>query len=163
MLELRLLGPIQFSINDDHSLTLPVRKEEALLAYLATEHGHPHSRDSLVALLWPDAPPENARLSLRVNLANLKKRLKRAEIGTLFHSTPLVLQFAAGACRLDIVEFSRDLRSGEHHDRLFPAPWPSTAGHSSTVSTSISANSSTSGSLCSGSASAYRCWMRWKS
>jgi hypothetical protein len=69
MLELRLLGPIQFSINDDHSLTLPVRKEEALLAYLATEHGHPHSRDSLVALLWPDAPPENARLSLRVNLA----------------------------------------------------------------------------------------------
>ena len=115
-LELRLLGPIQLSIDDGRPLTLPVRKEEALLAYLATEHGHAHSRDSLVGLLWPDAPPDKARLSLRVNLSNLKKRLNGAEVAALFRSTPLDLRFEAGACRLDIVEFSRGLRSGEHHD-----------------------------------------------
>ena len=102
-LELRLLGPIQISIDNGHPLTLPVRKEEALLAYLATEHGHAHSRDSLVGLLWPDAPPDKARLSLRVNLSNLKRRLNGAEVDALFRSTPLDLQFAAGACRLDIV------------------------------------------------------------
>ena len=59
-LQLSLLGPIWISIGADRLIDLPVRKEEALLAYLALEHGHAHSRGSLISLLWPDAPAEKA-------------------------------------------------------------------------------------------------------
>ena len=54
-LHLSLFVPIRISIGKDHSIDLPVRKEEALLAYLAPEHGHAHSRESLPVLFWCSA------------------------------------------------------------------------------------------------------------
>jgi WD40 repeat protein/DNA-binding SARP family transcriptional activator len=56
-------------------LDLRVRKELALLAYLALEARHPHRRDHLLGLLWPDLPEEAARNNLRVALARLRRVL----------------------------------------------------------------------------------------
>jgi DNA-binding SARP family transcriptional activator/predicted ATPase len=114
--QLSLLGPLQIRIGENRLLDLPMRKEMALLAYLALEHGHAHSRESLMALLWPDVATDKARLSLRVNLSNLKKRLQGVDVDALFHITPLGIQFVVGACRLDTVDFNLDLRSGDRHE-----------------------------------------------
>ncbi len=111
-----LLGPFHLSYGAGRLLDLPARKEAALLAYLAAEHSRAHSRESLVGLLWPDAPPDKARLSLRVNLSNLKKHLQPAASSAILRSTPFEIQFLATACELDIVEFNRCLRSGERHE-----------------------------------------------
>ncbi len=115
-LQLNLLGTINVSIDEDQILDLSVRKEAALLAYLATEHTHAHTRDSLVGLLWPNSPTDKARLSLRVNLSNLKRRLAALGVHTLLRVTPFEVQLMADGCRLDTVEFSRCLRSGERHE-----------------------------------------------
>ncbi|MBK9715821.1 MAG: winged helix-turn-helix domain-containing protein [Kouleothrix sp.] len=73
MLKLALLGPPQVARSDGTPLRIRSRKELALLAYLAVEHARPHQRDALLALLWPDAPEQDARNSLRVALANLRQ------------------------------------------------------------------------------------------
>ena len=117
-LQVGLLGPFHLSYGAGRLLDLPARKEAALLAYLATEHRRAHSRESLAGLLWPDAPLDKARLSLRVNLSNLKKHLQPATSGVILDITPLDIHFLAAACDLDIVEFDRCLRSGERHEQI---------------------------------------------
>lgn len=72
---LTLLGPPQLRRSDSAPVAFRSRKELALLAYLAVEHGRPHRREALLALLWPDAPADAARNSLRVALANLRHAL----------------------------------------------------------------------------------------
>ena len=72
-LNISLLGAPEFAIDGD-LLKLSIRKNTALLAYLAVT-GDCHSRESLVALLWPDHEPSYARAGLRRNLSVLKKSL----------------------------------------------------------------------------------------
>lgn len=48
-------------------------KVRALLAYLVVESGHPHKREILAGLLWPDTPDTAALASLRNALANLRR------------------------------------------------------------------------------------------
>jgi predicted ATPase/DNA-binding SARP family transcriptional activator len=78
MLKLALLGPPQIKRADGTAIAFRSRKELALLAYLAVEHARAHPRDTLLALLWPDAQAEAARNSLRVALANLRHALGTA-------------------------------------------------------------------------------------
>ena len=69
---------------DGHPLTaFGTDKNRALLAYLALESGHPHRREALAALLWPDHRDAVARNSLRQALYQLRQILPRlAEIET---------------------------------------------------------------------------------
>lgn len=60
---LRLLGCPDIE-HEGRTLELPRRKSLALLAYLAVT-GVPHRRESLLALLWPDAPPPTGLAYLR--------------------------------------------------------------------------------------------------
>ncbi|MBI1293410.1 hypothetical protein GC175_00445 [bacterium] len=115
MLHLNLLGPILLSSGNGEQVRLSRRKEEALLAYLATEHSHAHNREYLIGLLWPDFPSDKARLNLRVNFSNLKKRLKPWGIDGLFQATDLEIQLRVGACYLDVVEFMQLLHNGHNH------------------------------------------------
>lgn len=114
-LQLSLLGSLLLGTSDGHAIALPMRKEEALLAYLVAEHHHAHSRESLVGLLWPDSPPDKGRLNLRVTLSRLKKRLDRVDIDAHLHITPLDIQFVVADGWVDIVEFSQNLRVGDRH------------------------------------------------
>ena len=75
-LTIRLLGISEISLGDQ-ALSFPTRKVLALLAYLAVERGM-HSRESLMALFWPESPSSSAAASLRVTLSRLRQGLGQA-------------------------------------------------------------------------------------
>jgi DNA-binding SARP family transcriptional activator/Tfp pilus assembly protein PilF len=70
---IQLLGPVRVEIADA-PLAVDTRKATALLAYLAVT-GRPASRESLAALLWPDADSGDARAALRRTLSVLNAGL----------------------------------------------------------------------------------------
>jgi len=74
-LTLRGLGELQVFIDDVPIRSFESDKVRALLAYLAVEADHPHSREALVGLLWPDCTEEAARHNLRQALFNLRLTL----------------------------------------------------------------------------------------
>lgn len=75
---LRLLGPVDLRTPDGHVLrdVLGQSKRLALLAYLAAARpiGF-HSRDTLLALLWPDVDHDHARGALRQAVYVLRRAL----------------------------------------------------------------------------------------
>jgi DNA-binding SARP family transcriptional activator len=66
---IQLLGPVRVEV-EGAPLAVDTRKAIALLAYLAVT-GRPASRESLAALLWPDADGVDARAALRRTLSVL--------------------------------------------------------------------------------------------
>jgi TolB-like protein len=77
-LKLSLLGRFEARLPSGEVFSLPTRKTEALLAYLALVPG-PHSRDHLSNLLWSDRSDQQARNSLRQALNALKKLFDNLE------------------------------------------------------------------------------------
>jgi DNA-binding SARP family transcriptional activator/predicted ATPase len=75
-LTIRLLGSPEITV-DQRPLSFRTRKVLALLIYLVTERGM-HSRESLMALLWPESAAEQAAVTLRVTLSRLRRSLKPA-------------------------------------------------------------------------------------
>lgn len=69
-------------MDDEPISALESVKVRALLAYLVVEADHPHHREALVGLFWPDFPEESARHNLRQALFNLRSILDDS------HSTP---------------------------------------------------------------------------
>lgn len=72
-LALYFLGPQRVE-RDGVVLKLGERKNVALMAYLAVAGGS-HTREALVALLWPEMEPSRARAGLRRNLSLLQSAL----------------------------------------------------------------------------------------
>lgn len=62
---------------DEQRLKFPTRKALALLIYLLIENGW-HSREQLIALLWPDADDKRGRIVLRQTLKHLRQTLGAA-------------------------------------------------------------------------------------
>ena len=78
MIELRVLGTLAIQPRDGGPPVTPVTqpKRLALLLYLAlAEPAGLQSRDSLVALLWPEADDDSTRHSLRNTLYGLRQAL----------------------------------------------------------------------------------------
>jgi hypothetical protein len=75
-LSLRFLGPPEVRYQGQ-PLKFRSRKELALLIYLVIEGGH-HSREKLIAFLWPDSDREHGQASLRNTLARLRQNLAGA-------------------------------------------------------------------------------------
>ena len=78
MIDIRVLGTFEIRPPDDGAplVALTQPKRLALLLYLAlAEPPGPRSRDSLMALLWPEADDESARHSLRNALYALRQAL----------------------------------------------------------------------------------------
>lgn len=71
-LQLNILGRFEARFPSGELVSLPTRKTETLLTYLALVPG-PHSRDHLANLLWSDRSEQQARNSLRQALNALKK------------------------------------------------------------------------------------------
>ena len=71
-LKLNILGRFESRLPSGEIVSLPTRKTETLLTYLALVPG-PHSRDHLANLLWSDRSEQQARNSLRQALNALKK------------------------------------------------------------------------------------------
>src|SRR5262245_17786575 len=76
-LTLVLLGPFSATIGA-RVVALPLKKAQALLAYLALTPGQRHARERLAALLWGDVSDEQARNSLRQTLFAIRAALGRS-------------------------------------------------------------------------------------
>ena len=74
-LELFLLGAPRVLL-DGAPVAFDTRKAIALLAHLAVT-GQPQQRDTLAALLWPDADQSHARGALRRTLSVVHAALQR--------------------------------------------------------------------------------------
>ena len=74
-LTIRLLGPFHVTLDGEPITNFESNKVRALLACLAMEPHHPHSRETLAGLLWPDHPERTARHNLRQALSNLRQAI----------------------------------------------------------------------------------------
>ena len=72
-LKMRLLGIPEIRLGEQ-PLSFRTRKVLALFAYLAVERGM-HSRESLMALLWPESSQTSAAATLRTTLSRLRKAI----------------------------------------------------------------------------------------
>src|SRR5947209_20490447 len=108
-LELSLLGPLQVTLDGLPVTAFGTDKTRALLAYLFVEGSHPHRRETLTGLLWPDQPEEAARVSLRQALYKLRQALGEQEQegapGFLLVSPQMVQLDPRAGYRLDEAEF----------------------------------------------------------
>src|SRR6266550_4020231 len=73
-MEFRILGPLEV-VDGKGPVTVPGAKERAVLAYLLLHAGEVVRADRLIDELWGEDPPESARKSLQVRVANLRKVL----------------------------------------------------------------------------------------
>ncbi|MFQ5593204.1 MAG: BTAD domain-containing putative transcriptional regulator [Anaerolineae bacterium] len=74
-LAIRLLGPLQVTLDGNPVTAFESDKVRALLAYLVVESNRPHRREALAGLLWPEWSERAARANLRRALANLRKTI----------------------------------------------------------------------------------------
>jgi DNA-binding SARP family transcriptional activator len=72
-LSISLLGSFQATLDGRPVTSFESAKVRALLAFLAAESAHPHSREALAEMLWPDHLPGAALADLRHALAVLRK------------------------------------------------------------------------------------------
>ncbi len=72
--KVRAFGKLQLWDQNGNLVRLKTKKTESLLAILMIANG-PKSRAELAESIWPDSPPEKARLSLRTAIAQLRKSL----------------------------------------------------------------------------------------
>jgi DNA-binding SARP family transcriptional activator len=111
-----------FRITRDGSVVTGIESDKgrALLAYLATESGQAHRRESLAALLWPDADKATASQNFRRVIYNLRHTLEGEE-GSVLLVTRHDIQFnSAAGHRVDVVVLSNlfDLITTHPHERV---------------------------------------------
>jgi DNA-binding SARP family transcriptional activator len=74
-LRVLVLGGFEARLAAGDTLSLPTKKAQVLLAYLALQPGHAHQRSKLAALLWGKRSDDHARDGLRHALVALRKAL----------------------------------------------------------------------------------------
>ena len=105
-LELILLGHFDCLLPSGEPVTLPMRKAEVLLAYLALSPGIRHPRERLINLLWSDRGEEQARNSLRQCLSAIKKSLGNAA-DLVLEVDRTTVRLIPGLVEVDALEFER--------------------------------------------------------
>lgn len=113
----QLLGPMTVIIHDDTEVTLGGLRQRGVLAALLLAAGRTVATDTLVEMVWADAPPAKPIVSLRAYIANLRRLLGGQRVVTDRSGYRLNL----GTDRLDIREFEtlvadsrRLLDAGDH-------------------------------------------------
>ncbi len=104
-LNLTLLGGFQGRLGEGAALTLPTRKVQALLAFLALPPGRPHPREKLACLLWGGMREPQARRGLRQALFTLRKAVAAEPPALLAAGETVALN--PSAVDVDVVEFER--------------------------------------------------------
>ncbi len=116
-LRLTLLGSFQAWIGEEAIPISRAQKIEALLAYLVLESDHPHSRDFLDGLLFPEMLETAARNNLRQTLMRLRRLLldDQAETPLLLLDSDRVQFNPVGDWELDIDTFQQKLKGCPRH------------------------------------------------
>jgi len=110
-IDLTLLGGFQARLSHGPPLTVPTRKAQGLLAYLALPCGVAHPRDKLAALLWGDMREGQARTNLRQTLFMLRKALPYGVSDSLrIDAANVALE--ATAVTVDVTAFERLVTQG---------------------------------------------------
>ncbi len=110
-LRLKLLGGFHLEDAEGRSISLALRKAQALMAYLAVVKGQSAGRDQLVNLLWAGSDPQRARQSLRQTLASLTKALGE-DAEEVLRSEGQEIGLVSGAVSVDVVEMEWLLAEG---------------------------------------------------
>ncbi|MBX3015648.1 MAG: winged helix-turn-helix domain-containing protein [Caldilineaceae bacterium] len=119
--QLSLLGHFRLVVNNQPVQRLRSVREAALLAYLAAELDHPHSREQLAGLLWPDHTASAARDNLKQTLSNLRRTLDDVTAATpILQVERQAIQFVlTDMIELDVEQFRQSwaqTRSHAHAD-----------------------------------------------
>jgi len=114
-LEIRLLGPFDVRLQGKPLPSLRTRKGQWLLALLVLKQDRPLDRGWLAGTLWPDSNDEQARMSLRKSLNDLRLALS-AEAYRIYAPTPRSLGFDLSNAFVDVVRFDAALARGEEQD-----------------------------------------------
>jgi DNA-binding SARP family transcriptional activator len=104
-LNLVLFGGFRATIGARY-LALPLKKAQALLAFLALSPAQRQTRERLAALLWADAPDEHARNSLRQTLFAIRSALGPVAPHVL-GSDAAAVWLEPGAVEVDVLAFER--------------------------------------------------------
>lgn len=110
--QIKLLGGHALATPGGAPVRLPTRKSWALLAYLVQSHEREVPREELATLLWSRSGDEQARASLRQELAVLKKALARAKIPP-FRADKDFVRFPCPPGIADTTEIEAGLGSGD--------------------------------------------------
>ncbi len=110
-LSLTLLGGFQARLVSGPTLSLPTKKAQALVAYLALRPGQAHPREKLAALLWGDTGEEQARNSLRQTLFALRKVLPSPK-PPILRIEGETLALNPSAVEVDVAAFERLVAEG---------------------------------------------------
>jgi DNA-binding SARP family transcriptional activator len=105
-LTLTLLGGFQARIGAGSLLTLPTKKIQACLAYLALPPGREHTRDKLAALLWGELSQGRARHSLRQALLALRRAVEPVRPACLYVERATIT-LNPDAVDVDAISFER--------------------------------------------------------
>lgn len=108
---LTLFGGFEGWLASGRPLTLPTKKAQALLAYLALRPGEAHPRDKLATLLWGDTGESQARSSLRQSLSALRKALPATRPPILVAEGQTVA-LDPSAVEVDVAAFERFTSEG---------------------------------------------------
>ncbi len=112
-LEFLLLGRFECLLSTDRRISLPMRKAEVLLAFLALAPAIRHPRERLINLLWSDRSDEQARNSLRQALSSIRKSLGEiADLVLQIDRTTVSLN--AEMIEVDALEFERLATQGDY-------------------------------------------------
>lgn len=108
---LRLFGDFALEDPSGRPIALPLRKAEAVLAYLALAPDRSSTREKLAGLLWGDSDQQRARHNLRQVLFALSKAFAQLD-PPLLHLESQSVRLADDALIVDAVEFNRLLAEG---------------------------------------------------
>jgi len=107
---LKLLGGYELVASNGEKIRLPTRKSWALLAYLVQSGKIENSREELATLLWPNSGEDQARASLRQELAVLRKTMLEAGIKPIIAQKEAI-QFNPDGLSIDTRELHKIAQS----------------------------------------------------
>ncbi len=107
-----LLGATTFARQDGERISLQTRKSQALLIYLIANSGRSVSREEAAHLLWDRSGEEQARASLRQELASLRKILGGSGWDPI-ETSKESLRFVDQDASIDLAEFAAAVHSEE--------------------------------------------------
>src|SRR5262245_3891399 len=112
-LNLTLLGGFRARLDPDQALVIPMKKSQALLAYLALPLGQAHPRDKLAALLCGDMREAQARAGLGQTLFAHRSAL--GESGPVRLAGPTV-SLEATSVSVEVAAFAQHIARGARRD-----------------------------------------------
>jgi predicted ATPase/DNA-binding SARP family transcriptional activator len=115
-LSLALLGHPVITLDGQAITTFKTLKAQLLLAFLAVEAEHPHRREELTGLLWPEHSEEAARANLRMSLHRLREALQEEDLKPFLHTTRNAIQFSTQSDHwLDVNAFQEFILECQRH------------------------------------------------